>query len=75
MFLREVWQCTFVPNTNLVDVHMGRLRSKIDGTHEPPMILTVRGRIFILHIEDGQVCLQQTKMMKDGRDEPALLSS
>src|SRR6202043_575845 len=38
MLLREVWKYKFVPKTNLVDVHMGRLRRKIDGPHEPPMI-------------------------------------
>ena len=40
MLLREVWKYKFVPKTNLVDVHMGRLRRKTDGPHEPPMILT-----------------------------------
>jgi two-component system, OmpR family, response regulator len=48
VLLREVWRYTFVPKTNLVDVHMGRLRRKIDGQHEPPMIQTVRGVGFIL---------------------------
>src|ERR1700680_2731817 len=53
MLLREVWKYRFVPKTNLVDVHMGRLRRKIDGPHEPPMILTVRGKGFLFRIEDG----------------------
>jgi DNA-binding response OmpR family regulator len=61
MLLREVWKYKFVPKTNLVDVHMGRLRRKIDGPHEPPMILTVRGKGFILRIEDGQSVLEQAK--------------
>ncbi len=34
--------------TNLVDVHMGRLRRKVDGPNEAPMIRTVRGAGFIL---------------------------
>jgi two-component system OmpR family response regulator len=50
MLLREVWKYKFVPKSNLVDVHMGRLRRKIDGPHEPPMIHTVHGEGFILDI-------------------------
>jgi len=46
--LKEVWHYKFVPETNLVDVHMGRLRRKVDGLNEPPMIRNVRGVGFIL---------------------------
>src|SRR3982074_576242 len=45
---KEVWHYKFVPETNLVDVHMGRLRRKIDGSNEAPMIRNVRGVGFIL---------------------------
>jgi two-component system, OmpR family, response regulator len=48
MLLDEVWNYKFTPQTNLVDVHMGRLRHKIDQAYEPPMIHTVRGAGFIL---------------------------
>jgi len=48
MLLEEVWHYRFVPQTNLVDVHMGRLRHKIDGLDEPPMIHNVRGVGFVL---------------------------
>jgi two-component system, OmpR family, response regulator len=48
MLLEEVWNYKFVPQTNLVDVHMGRLRRKIDERNEPPMINNVRGAGFIL---------------------------
>jgi two-component system OmpR family response regulator len=48
MLLEEVWNYKFVPATNLVDVHMGRLRHKIDGPGEVPMIHNVRGAGFIL---------------------------
>jgi hypothetical protein len=34
--LKEVWNYGFVPDTNLVDVHMGRLRRKVDGPNEAP---------------------------------------
>jgi DNA-binding response OmpR family regulator len=46
--LKDVWRYNFVPETNLVDVHMGRLRRKIDGPNEAPMIRKVRGAGFIL---------------------------
>jgi two-component system OmpR family response regulator len=48
MLLEEVWNYKFVPQTNLVDVHMGRLRRKVDEPREPPMIHNVRGVGFIL---------------------------
>ena len=46
--LKEVWHYKFVPETNLVDVHMGRLRRKVDGPNVPPMIRNVRGVGFVL---------------------------
>jgi DNA-binding response OmpR family regulator len=46
--LREVWNYKFVPETNLVDVHMGRLRRKVDGSNEAPMIHNIRGVGFVL---------------------------
>jgi DNA-binding winged helix-turn-helix (wHTH) protein len=45
---KDVWHYKFVPETNLVDVHMGRLRRKVDGANEPPLIRNVRGRGFVL---------------------------
>jgi DNA-binding winged helix-turn-helix (wHTH) protein len=46
--LKDVWNYKFVPETNLVDVHMGRLRRKVDASNEPPMIRNVRGVGFVL---------------------------
>jgi DNA-binding winged helix-turn-helix (wHTH) protein len=46
--LKEVWNYKFVPETNLVDVHMGRLRRKVDGPNEAPVIRNVRGVGFVL---------------------------
>jgi DNA-binding response OmpR family regulator len=46
--LKDVWNYKFVPETNLVDVHMGKLRRKIDASNEPPMISNVRGVGFVL---------------------------
>ena len=48
MLFEEVWKYKFVPQSNLVDVHMGRLRRKVDRPEEPPMIHNVRGEGFIL---------------------------
>jgi DNA-binding winged helix-turn-helix (wHTH) protein len=46
--LKDVWHYKFVPETNVVDVHMGRLRCKVDGPNEAPMIRNVRGEGFVL---------------------------
>jgi two-component system OmpR family response regulator len=48
MLLVDVWNYNFTPRTNLVDVHMGRLRRKIDQPDEPPLIMSVRGVGFML---------------------------
>lgn len=48
MLFQEVWNYKFVPESNLVDVHMGRLRRKIDQDDEWPMIYNIRGRGFVL---------------------------
>jgi len=48
MLFADVWNYRFMPDSNLVDVHMGRLRRKVDQTHEPSMIQPVRGAGFVL---------------------------
>jgi two-component system OmpR family response regulator len=48
MLFEEVWNYRFVPSSNLVDVHMGRLRRKVDAAGETPMIDSVRGAGFML---------------------------
>ena len=48
ILFKEVWHYKFVPETNLVDVHMGRLRRKVDGANEAPMLRSVRGAGFVL---------------------------
>jgi two-component system, OmpR family, response regulator len=52
MLFEEVWKYKFVPDSNLVDVHMGRLRRKIDASGDPPMISNVRGEGFVLRAPD-----------------------
>jgi two-component system OmpR family response regulator len=48
MLLEDVWNYRFIPQTNLVDVHIGRLRRKVDGPQEATMIHSVRGAGFTL---------------------------
>jgi two-component system OmpR family response regulator len=48
MLFEEVWNYKFVPQSNLVDVHMGRLRRKVDPPGEAPMIHNIRGEGFVL---------------------------
>jgi DNA-binding response OmpR family regulator len=48
MLFKDVWHYKFVPRTNLVDVYLGRLRRKVDGSNEAPMIRNVRGAGFVL---------------------------
>ncbi|MDY0885274.1 response regulator transcription factor [Dongia soli] len=48
MFLEDVWHYRFTPQTNLVDVHMGKLRHKVDGANEAQMIVAIPGTGFML---------------------------
>ncbi|MCB1475945.1 MAG: response regulator transcription factor [Rhodobiaceae bacterium] len=43
MLLENVWDYHFDPQTNVIDVHMSRLRGKIDRDFDRPLIHTVRG--------------------------------
>jgi two-component system OmpR family response regulator len=43
MLLEKVWEYHFDPQTNVIDVHISRLRSKIDKGFERAMLQTVRG--------------------------------
>jgi two-component system OmpR family response regulator len=43
MLLEGVWDYHFDPQTNVIDVHMSRLRSKIDRGFDKPLLHTVRG--------------------------------
>ena len=44
----SVWDMNFDPGTNVVDVHVRRLRSKVDDPFERKLIHTVRGRGYVL---------------------------
>jgi two-component system OmpR family response regulator len=43
MLLEKVWDYHFDPQTNVIDVHVSRLRGKIDKDFERPLLHTVRG--------------------------------
>ena len=43
MLLESVWDYRFDPQTNVIDVHISRLRSKVDKGFATPLIHTVRG--------------------------------
>ncbi len=48
MLLEEVWDYHFDPQTNVIDVHISRLRSKIDKDFGEPLLQTVRGAGYML---------------------------
>lgn len=52
MLLENVWEYFFDPQTNVVDVHISRLRQKIDKSFATPLLHTVRGRGYILRPEE-----------------------
>ena len=48
MLLENVWDYHFDPQTNVIDVHMSRLRGKIDKGHANPLLHTVRGAGYMI---------------------------
>ena len=48
MLLENVWGYHFDPQTNVIDVHISRLRGKIDKDFDTPMLHTVRGAGYML---------------------------
>jgi two-component system OmpR family response regulator len=48
MLLENVWDYHFDPQTNVIDVHVSRLRAKVDKGFEPPMIHTIRGAGYMV---------------------------
>ena len=48
MLLEAVWDYHFDPQTNIIDVHVSRLRRKIDRDRGPPLIHTVRGAGYVI---------------------------
>ncbi|MDF0541986.1 response regulator transcription factor [Sphingobium sp. H39-3-25] len=52
MLLEGVWDYHFDPGTNVIDVHVSRLRKKVDEQGETPLIHTVRGAGYRLGLGD-----------------------
>jgi two-component system OmpR family response regulator len=48
MLLEQVWGYHFDPQTNVIDVHVSRLRRKIDKGFDRPLLHTVRGAGYVL---------------------------
>jgi two-component system OmpR family response regulator len=53
MLLEHVWDYHFDPQTNVIDVHVSRLRAKIDRGHAVPLLHTVRGAGYRLAADGG----------------------
>jgi len=52
MLLEKVWDYHFDPQTNVIDVHVSRLRRKIDKDFDTPLIHTVRGAGYVLRASE-----------------------
>jgi len=48
MILDKVWGMRIQPDTNVVDVHIYRLRGKVDGSGQQPLIRTLRGVGYVI---------------------------
>ena len=53
MLLENVWDYHFDPQTNVIDVHISRLRSKVDKGFERPLLETVRGAGYVIRDASG----------------------
>jgi two-component system, OmpR family, response regulator len=51
MLLEGVWDLHFDPQSNLIDVHISRLRQAVDRGSERPLIHTIRGSGYVLRVE------------------------
>ncbi len=50
MLLKQVWNYSLQTQTNVVDVHIGQLRRKIESAGQSRIIVNVRGEGFMLHV-------------------------
>jgi two-component system, OmpR family, response regulator len=53
MLLEKVWDHHFDPQTNVIDVHVSRLRQKLDKGFATPLLYTVRGAGYTLKAPNG----------------------
>jgi two-component system OmpR family response regulator len=52
MLLERVWDLHFDPQTNVIDVHMSRLRQAVDKGFDPPLIHTIRGAGYMFGVKN-----------------------
>ena len=52
MLLEHVWDYHFDPQTNVIDVHISRLRSKIEKDFDQPLLRTIRGAGYMMKSGD-----------------------
>jgi two-component system OmpR family response regulator len=55
MLLEQVWDYHFDPGTNVIDVHISRLRRKLDDGFDRPILHTVRGAGYRLAAPEGDI--------------------
>ncbi len=53
MILEHVWDMNQDPMTNVIDVHINRLRKKVDSGFDPPLIHTIRGVGYVLRHDEA----------------------
>ena len=53
MLLENVWDYHFDPQTNVIDVHISRIRAKLDKDFDFPLLHTVRGAGYVLGKQDA----------------------
>lgn len=53
MIASQVWDMNFDSDTNVIEVAIRRLRSKVDDPYEPKLIRTVRGMGYLLEVPEG----------------------
>jgi two-component system OmpR family response regulator len=51
MLLEGVWDLHFDPQSNLIDVHISRLRQAVDRGSDQPLIHTIRGAGYVMRAE------------------------
>ncbi len=51
MLLQNVWRYRFIPQTNVVDVHISKLRQKIDKNRSVPFLRNIRGQGYVFDAE------------------------
>ncbi|HSF18033.1 MAG TPA: response regulator transcription factor [Vicinamibacteria bacterium] len=52
MLLEQIWDYHFDPQTNVIDVHVSRLRGKIEKDFDIPLIHTIRGVGYVLRVPE-----------------------